>query len=189
MFAKFRHVCSPEHLVHSISYIRSAYHYIEFNAVGQKRVVRYWGYVYWGIVGSVVIGLVTLLGRCPNCGFDDGSMFAGVMATYVVIGLLQPLFWKKLLHRFNRPDGPVLGKHVTTLCENGIEDRGRGCLLFYEWVCVEEIAIDKTMLIIWVDTSVGIFIPRNAFATTADEAAFIAYANERIAASRAPAAN
>jgi YcxB-like protein len=126
------------------------------------------------IAGAQVLG--TLLKR----RMDDFSFSMGMYTSLVFLGLLLIGSTMRKLRRFVRPDGHVLGQRHVRLTDAAVETWGQHDQARYSWSAFEGVSASPKLVALWLEPAVAIFIPREAFATSADVEAFVAFAQARI---------
>lgn len=154
-----------------LKYRRQMAHWIEFVALAQRRS-------YGGSFRLVVLAMgaapmlvaIALDARWPG-SLDPMSVLFGMLGTLLLVSMLTRIG----VRRHVRETGWILGDREITLREDGLTDAGKGAVLNVTWPAIEDVSVAKSVVVLWMDTAAGVFIPRNAFASAEDERNFVAF--------------
>ncbi|WFU43932.1 YcxB family protein [Bradyrhizobium sp. CB82] len=84
--------------------------------------------------------------------------------------------------RCRKDAGWVLGSREITMTEQGFVDAGNGTALSVDWPAIEGVSVARNIVVLWMDRTAGVFIPRIAFQSDDDERSFIEFAGKRAGA-------
>jgi hypothetical protein len=118
--------------------------------------------------------------------FDPLSGLAGYVIGITSGLLAQWLHYWACRRQLVRPDGPTLAPHEIELNETGVIARSPKAEAHYRWTMFEAATSYQGVHVLWFEPAAGVVVPRSAFASSDDDAAFLAYASERIQANRRP---
>lgn len=155
----------------SLKYHRGMAHWMEFVSLAQKRS-------YGGSLRLVVLAMgaapmllaIVLDARWPG-SLDPMSVLFGMLGTLLLVSVLS----KVGARRHVRETGWILGDREITLREDGLTDAGKGAVLNVTWPAIEDVSVAKGVVVLWMDSAAGIFIPRHAFASAEQERNFVAF--------------
>jgi hypothetical protein len=102
--------------------------------------------------------------------------YAGIFAVYAAM-------WARHLatrHSIVRPNGPTQLPHTMTLSADDVNAASRDVTAHYKWAMFTDVTERPDIAILWYEPSAGIIIPNAAFATPADQTAFVAFAKQHI---------
>lgn len=142
--------------------------------------------IYWVGLGLYLSIVLPLVARCHACGFNQNS-FSGPAVAAIFIALwfwgfyLCPWISRQIIKPvLAKPNGVVLGDGELRLTDEGVEDIGTYFKTVYDWKAVDGVTFEKNIVVIWMEPTVGVWVPRGAFNSLADEQAFKAYVEQRI---------
>lgn len=125
-----------------------------------------------------------LLSKLLASKVHELSFINGFMTAFFALGCVVVVATRRQVARFVRADGHVLGQRHVRLTHDAVEAWGRHDQARYSWNAFQDVTVAKDLVILWLEPGGALFIPRTAFAAPADEAAFVAIAQERIATSK-----
>lgn len=169
----------------SLKYRRTGDLRREFFRASDRRACRWCPFIYWGGLGVYLGFALPLVSRCHACGFNNSS-FSGPAVVAIFIALwfwgfyLCPWISRQIIRPvLAKPDGVVLGDGELRLTHEGVEDVGTHFKTVYDWKAVDGVTFEKNIVVIWMEPTVGVWVPRTAFNSLADEQAFKAYVEEK----------
>jgi hypothetical protein len=88
---------------------------------------------------------------------------------------LAVLWWRyrRFARAALRPDGPTLAEHRLSVSADGLRTTSRFVEGLYRWSAVEDMTVRDGIIVLWIEPSAGVLVPRGAFASPAAEADFL----------------
>ncbi len=166
----------------SLKYRREKLHWMEFVGLAHRRSYGDALRLFVWATGAVPILIAMAVDVFWPGWLDQKSVLFGIFMTL----LMMPVMGKIGVRRHVRKAGWILGDREITLADEGLVDAGKSAALSVSWPAIEEVSVEKGVIVLWMDAASGIFIPRSAFASPEDETNFVAFAQKHSAAQGGP---
>lgn len=145
------------------------------------------------IIGLGIFGLYVLADQhCSTpgsaCTFHPPSVFVGAFGMFAVMWSIGAWIHARNLRRMVDKGGSWLGENRMRLSDSRVEVFSNSVRTTVDWEAFDSIQREKTVLILWLDRSIGIVVPREAFSDDASEERFIRDFNVRLSAAKQRAA-
>ncbi|MEO1206306.1 MAG: YcxB family protein [Pseudomonadota bacterium] len=114
------------------------------------------------------------------CWLDPTSTINGAIIAFAVFCLANVGLQRSQLHKMVSNDGAFLGPTKLTANYDRLEVFSEHVRATYDWEAFDRIDQEDTILILWIDKGVGVFIPRSCFTDTVNEAEFVAFCKDQI---------
>jgi hypothetical protein len=142
-------------------------HWKEYNFVAQQRCMGWLMLSPCVVIAIASVVIIGLLDTQEQFDLDHRSMVSGFAATFFSTLLVYSVYYDQLLKRFLKNPGTILGPHQMQLHEEGFLFSGNQVQSTFGWNLVEGVSSHKSILVLWLEPSVGIIVPKSAFQTTA----------------------
>jgi hypothetical protein len=129
----------------------------------------------------VLVAGARILSRILGIPMHDFSFAAGMFTAWLLLSLTIVLSTRGRLARFIRDDGHVLGRRHIRLTHEGVETWGRTDQARYTWAAFEDVSIFRSLVVLWLEPSVALMVPRSVFTTPDAETEFVTFAAARVA--------
>lgn len=169
-------------------------HFAELSTVAGKQLARGGsmlpiGVGYWIAVGIVALALFRFADA--NLVAIDADSFGpsevvliALLSGAITTLLLQWLMARRIAARHRnlslREGGSYLGPRTFTLDADGLRIEGAHGMTLTRWPVIVEVSETAQTLLLWTDPGAAIMVPKDAFASDADRAAFVALVEARI---------
>jgi YcxB-like protein len=144
----------------------------------------------WSFAGAPVVAMAIALVLRSKGLFVASAAAAGAVCGYTLFLVLYTRWSLKWAVRKMLAEGDnrgVLGRHEIEIAPDGVHERTAVNRSHQSWTGIERIAEDDRYIYIYVQSMMAHVIPKAAFPSTADAAAFLLEARRRHASQRAGA--
>jgi hypothetical protein len=161
-----------------LKYCRKMPHWMEFVGLVQRR--SYGGYLRFAVMamGATPVLIAIAMDAYRPGVLDPMSVLFGMLAALLFVSVMSQVGTR----RYVKASGWILGDREITLTDDGLVDAGNGAVVQASWPAIEGMSVAKGVIVLWMDTAAGIFIPRDAFASPEEEKKFLAFALEHVKA-------